>query len=58
MEQTYVNQSIKTNTKNFYILQATMPEEPILCANSKATTAEAQIITAQSPEEFYQQVEK
>lgn len=58
MEQTYVNQSIKTNTKNFYILQATMPEEPILWANSKATTAEAQIITAQSPEEFYQQVEK
>lgn len=35
-----------------------MPEEPILWANSKATTAEAQIITAQSPEEFYQQVEK
>lgn len=58
MEHTYVNQSIKTNTKNFYILQATMPEEPILWANSKATTAEAQIITAQSPEEFYQQVEK
>lgn len=52
MEQTYVNQNLKTNTTNFYIL-ATMTEEPILQANSNATTADLQIITVQSPEEFY-----
>lgn len=52
--KTYFTQSIKTNTMNFYILLATLTEEPTLRANANAATADVHIIIVQSSEEYCQ----